>query len=495
MASNQEDDDFFGFSDDEGDGINSDSDSEDDGNAADLVQVAEGVQHAHEYGEFEQFESVPDLNEEVQQVSDEGGVGQQQNDTTVGTNIQEVPFLFYLNMLPPEENASFQHHQTTTRTPNHHKPKTPRINNELRLEILLFLLNRQIPGLDTLLYGTVRDAMVHFGYTRKTIGKLWNRAKRQKQAMDSYILERKYHNCGRKNIQVTYDSIASIGMGDRTCLRDLAKMLNLGATTVWRLVKRKMIKPHSSPLYPDISEECKMARMRWVLRLIMDYTIPQEPTYYNMYDFIHIDEKWFYLTQKKKRVYFANNEPYPHKSAKSRTKVPKFMFMAAVARPRWAQDRQCKFDSKIGIFPFTDSVAAKRSPKNRVKGTIETEPVKSFNQIETKGMLINTLIPPIKEKWPPHEGENVIFIIQDNPTNSPDCNILDLGFFRSIQSLMHKKMPKTMEDLTGAVTGSFNELHPKTLFNVWMTLQFVANEILKPKGNNDYQLPHNKKKI
>ncbi|XP_056688461.1 uncharacterized protein [Spinacia oleracea] len=249
--------------------------------------------------------------------------------------------------------------------------------------------------------------------------------------MDSYLYESKYHNCGRKRIQVTYESIASIGMGDRTNIRDLAKMLNLGPTTVWRMVKRKQIKAHSSPLHPGISEECKMTRMRWVLSLIMDYSIPNDPTYYNMYDFIHIDEKWLNLTHK-------------------------------------------------------NAVAAKRTSKNRVKGTIETKPIKSVNQIATRAMLINYLIPTIKEKWPPHDGEK--------PAKSPDCNILDLEFFMSIQSLMHKKMPKTVEDLSGAVIDSFNELHAKTLSNVWMSLQYVGNEILKHKGDNNYQLPHNKKK-
>ena len=388
---------------------------------------------------------------------------------------------------------------------------------------MVYLLNRKIPDSETLLFGTIRDAAIEFDYNRKTIGSIWDKAKKQKAAMNSYVVESKYHKCGRKKVQVTYDSIAQIAMGDRTCIVDLARILNLGPTTVWRLIKRKIIKPHSSPLHPGISEACKMARIRWAIRLIMDYTIPQEPTYYSMYDFIHIDEKWFYLTQKNQRVYLANNEPYPHRSASSRTKIPKFMFMAAVARPRWGENGNCEFDGKIGIFPFTNAVAAKRTSKNRVKGTIETKPVKSVNQIETRAMMINMLIPAIKAKWPPHEGEKVIYIIQDNakahilqndpewqlhykqdgftfvltqqPANSPDCNILDLGFFRSIQSLMHKKMPKTVEDLSGAVYDSFNELHPKTLSNVWMTLQFVSNEILKHKGNNDYQLPHNKKKI
>ncbi|XP_056695415.1 uncharacterized protein [Spinacia oleracea] len=418
---------------------------------------------AHEYENFEQYQQVSDLNEMPQDYPHECEVGPHQ--TSGISDNQLVPFLFDLNMSAQQARVPHHLHYIIRK---HNNIIITRINNELRLKILLFLLLRKLRYSDHLIHGTIEMVVRKFDYTRKTIRGIWQKAKAQKAAMDSYLCESKYHNCGRKRIQVTYESIASIGMGHRTSIRDLAKMLNLGPTTICRMVKRKQIKTHSSPLHPDISEECKMARM-------------------SMYDFIHIDEKWFYLAQKCQRVYLANNEPFPHRKGKSRTKIPKFMFMAAVARPRWGENGQCEFDGKIGIFPFTDAVAAKRRSKNGVRGTIETKSIKSVNQIATRVMLINYLIPAIKEKWSPYEGEK--------PANNPDCKILDLGFFRSIQLLMDKKMPKTVEDLSGGVIDSFNELHAKTLSNVWMSLQYVGNEILKHKGDNNYQLPHNKKKI
>ncbi|KAL2944131.1 putative 14.4 kDa protein in laf 3'region [Bienertia sinuspersici] len=48
-------------------------------------------------------------------------------------------------------------------------------------------------------------------------------------------------------------------MEDRTCIRDLAAMLNLNPTTVWRMIKRGLIKPHTNPLHPGIKE----ANMLW----------------------------------------------------------------------------------------------------------------------------------------------------------------------------------------------------------------------------------------
>ena len=42
------------------------------------------------------------------------------------------------------------------------------------------------------------------------------------------------------------------------------------------------------------------------------------------------------------------------------------------------------------------------------------------------------------------------------PPNSPDTNILDLGFFASIQAMFHRKMPKTLPDIVKKVVGSLN---------------------------------------
>ena len=198
------------------------------------------------------------------------------------------------------------------------------------------------------------------------------------------------------------------------------------------------------------------------------------------------------------------------------------MFLGAGVRPRWNRYGQCTFDGKIGIFPFINRVAAQRDSKTRPRGLIEIKPTESVTQEVYRNMLIQQLIQAILRKWP-SEGLSLIFIQQDNarvhitnddsiwqqqnrqggltfiltqqPPNSPDCNILDLGFFRSIQSLMHKKMPKNKTELITAVEDAFGELHPKTLTNVWISLQHHLNEILKVKRCNDYIQPHFGKKV
>ena len=94
-------------------------------------------------------------------------------------------------------------------------------------------------------------------------------------------------------------------------------------------------------------------------------------------------------------------------------------------------------------------------------------------------MLLEKVIPAVKSKWPAAKRKQPIIIQQDNakphcsvddpllvqattenqrkiscrcqPPNSPDLNVLELGYFNSMQSLQHQKVPKTIDNLVSAV--------------------------------------------
>ncbi|ETV97618.1 hypothetical protein H310_09514 [Aphanomyces invadans] len=75
-------------------------------------------------------------------------------------------------------------------------------------------------------------------------------------------------------------------------------------------------------------------------------------------------------------------------------------------------------------------------------------------------MLIDNVIPAIKAKWPAGDTKHVR-IQQDNakphvPPMDPrivaaakamDLNVLDLGFFRSIQKLQEQNYPRYIDDI------------------------------------------------
>ena len=139
-----------------------------------------------------------------------------------------------------------------------------------------------------------------------------------------------------------------------------------------------------------------------------------------------------------------------------------------------------------------------------------------------KTFLLENVIPAIKAKWPVKKER--IYIQQDNakphidgndpdivaagtadgwdirlmnqPARSPDVNVLDLGYFASIQSLQYREATPDIQSLVVAVEKSYASLSPTKLDDTFMTLQKVLECIIKYGGGNEYAIPHmNKKKL
>ncbi len=64
-------------------------------------------------------------------------------------------------------------------------------------------------------------------------------------------------------------------------------------------------------------------------------------------------------------------------------------------------------------------------------------------------------------------------VILKQPTQSPDLNTLDLGYFTSIQGLQNKKPCQKVEDLVENVQTSYMDLSDSKLINVFITLRLV----------------------
>ena len=161
------------------------------------------------------------------------------------------------------------------------------------------------------------------------------------------------------------------------------------------------------------------------LEFAKSFVNPRTQRFDNMYDYVHIDEKWFYMTKINTNYYLVPGETPPHRTCKSKRYITKVMFMCAVARPRWDSHAHRHFDGKIGIWPFTFEEPAKRSSKNRPAGTLETKCITSINRVEMTKMMVEKVIPAIKQKWP--AGSKRCIIQQDNAkphTNGGDNAIM-----------------------------------------------------------------------
>lgn len=76
------------------------------------------------------------------------------------------------------------------------------------------------------------------------------------------------------------------------------------------------------------------------------------------------------------------------------------------------------------------------------------------------------------------------------PSNSPDLNLNDLGFFNALQALYYKSSPRNVRQLIELVQESYEEYPADRINRIWLTLQGVMNEIIKCNGGAHYKLPH-----
>ena len=330
-------------------------------------------------------------------------------------------------------------------------------------------------------------------------------------------------NCGRKRVTVDIEKVRDIPLAKRSTLQSLAFVLGISKTALLKFVKDGTLRRHSNALKPHMKDSNMKDRLRFCLSMLEETSLPHDPEFKSMHNIIHIDEKWFYMTKKSANYYLLENEDEPYRTCKNKNFIGKVMFLVAVARPRFDDDDKEIFSGKIGVFPLVQKVAAKRSSVNRASGTLETKPITSITKEVSRNFLINKVLPAIKEKWPREHAMETIYIQQDNapchvsiddeefckaaseggfdirlscqPPNSPDLNVLDLGFFNAIQSLQHKEASKSVDELIEVVQKSYDNFSSKQSDKIFLTLQSCMIEIMKVKGTNNYRIPHMKKDV
>ena len=81
-------------------------------------------------------------------------------------------------------------------------------------------------------------------------------------------------------------------------------------------------------------------------------------------DKVHVDEKWYDITQRNAHIYLAFGEQPPQQSVKSKNNIDKLMIFSAVASPWYDHLTYSWFDSKIGTWVFAEEVPAQRNSCN-----------------------------------------------------------------------------------------------------------------------------------
>ena len=271
-------------------------------------------------------------------------------------------------------------------------------------------------GQPVLAHGAVRRCAKKFNVTGPAISNLWKLIKKNlEQGKLTFSPMKKgrppsFLYCRDELSQ----QIGSIPHCQRQTLRDMATELGIGKSTLHRILRTEKtidgdcyLHPHTNSLLPLLTDEHKVARVFYALS-----KLDQERGCFSLFfQDVHVDEKWFELTPHRVRYYVTNeekeNNSMPVRKVIHKSHIPKVMFLAATARPRFDDSGRCLFDGKIGIWPIVTRTPALRNSVNRPAGTIVTKPQNVTHQIYRQ-MLLEKVIPAIKNRFPHNRNRSVV---------------------------------------------------------------------------------------
>ncbi|KAK1934101.1 hypothetical protein P3T76_011304 [Phytophthora citrophthora] len=397
-------------------------------------------------------------------------------------------------------------------------PRGPRqrdVPPHVKVALALYLVERSLGS--SLPVGAIADAAKGFGLHRHTVSKVC----RQRGDVVDLLQARTPRPpppCRLSDDEVV-ERVRSTPLCQRQSLRSLSVATCIPKTTLMRYLKRSIIQRRISRVKPTLTSSHKTRRLSWALAHVNRPIGLKSYRVRDMFDTVHLDEKWFNLYKTNTEFYLAKDEALPYRSSPNKRYIGKVMFLAAVARPRYGFGKKSYFDGKIDIWHIVEQTVAQRGSKNRSKGSPITKNIFMTRQVYTK-MLCEKVFPAIRDKWPgkksrtikvqqdnagPHvqednadvakagqqEGWNIKVVCQ--PARSPDMNVLDLGFLNSLQLLQYQTPTFNTDGLIAAVESAFATVRPNTLDTCFLTLQKVLCTVIACKGGNDYSLPRVRK--
>jgi hypothetical protein len=279
--------------------------------------------------------------------------------------------------------------------------KKRNLTSEERRCIVSTLLLSVKPGDPDLILGraVITSTAQFYDVNRKAIRGVWQRALsnfRNPNIRAFISSPQKKGNCGRKkkwDCDELREAVKKIPLYQRRTNRSLAAALGIPKSTLFRLKQDKLesvIMPVSIALKPLLSKVHKAQRVLYAVSKLNAV----DRKYHDFYDSIHIDEKWFFISQKQLRCYTAPDEVPPEQNAQNRDHLIKVMFLCAIARPRYDAEGNCTFDGKIGMWPFVEHTVAQRRSDNRERGDPVTNVI-SCNRETYRRFLIDKLLPAI----------------------------------------------------------------------------------------------------
>ncbi|OQR85793.1 hypothetical protein ACHHYP_20544 [Achlya hypogyna] len=157
-----------------------------------------------------------------------------------------------------------------------------------------------------------REVAEHFHCSPCTVKRVWARGQRSIAAGSlATVVTSKI--CGiRAHAGDIEAKIKAVPHHLRQPLRSLASQAAIPKTAlIWHMKASTRLKARSSYVRPMLTDANKRARLASASSFVRPSSGGTN-TFVNMHDYVHVDEKWFYLTKVKRRFYVYDDEKEFH---------------------------------------------------------------------------------------------------------------------------------------------------------------------------------------
>lgn len=363
--------------------------------------------------------------------------------------------------------------------------------------MMLFHYERLLTKLNKieLQFNSVKDICDHYGVA------INYPAQSRKRFLESETLTR-HTGSGRpvKDKQNRTETVVNfIRVRRNASLRDISAATEIPKSTVKRLLDTDEMLLKNKRWCPSLTEEQREKRLKFC-RL---------KRYNDWCNWIDLDEKIFQLVVNEKVRYHAGS-PRKSNEVQSRRNIQQIMCISAVAKP----DAEHHFSGLIGIWRVVKEYSAQRVSKNYSRGEIYEKDT-TLTADYYCNFMTTIIIPEVCHKmpWsnhifiqqdnaPPHVGNNTVQRLNDfgdtqhpvvtiinQPPQSPELNLNDLGFFHSLSKRAHKHPTTNLDALWTAVQQNYWQTPPETLLTLWKTKTAVIQSVIAAKGGT-VSTPH-----
>ena len=104
---------------------------------------------------------------------------------------------------------------------------------------------------------------------------------------------------GRKPIPLDLEQLCNIPLQQRMTIEYVSSRLGISKSRIQRYLKKGLIRRHSSSIKPYLTNANKKTRLKWYIDMI-DQGLLDDPKFKDLFDFVFIDEKWFYLHKNQR---------------------------------------------------------------------------------------------------------------------------------------------------------------------------------------------------